>query len=68
MALDATEWIWHEAPLGERDAMYVAQAQAFLDGCEGKSNALCTLDEGIQTLRFNVAALQSWREGQPVVL
>jgi len=68
IALGENEWTWHEDPLGERDAMYVAQAHAFLDGCEGKPNALCTLDEGIQTLRFNIAALQSWREGQPVVL
>ncbi|MDB6170599.1 MAG: putative dehydrogenase [Verrucomicrobia bacterium] len=63
-----TEWAWHAAPVAERDALYVAQAQAFLDGCERKPNLLCTLEEGRQTLRFNLAALQSWRENRPVNL
>ncbi len=62
----ATDWQWHAAPVAERDQIYVAQASAFLDGSEGKSHALCTLEEGIQTLRFNLAALQSWRENRPV--
>ena len=38
------------------------------DGCEGKPNLLCTLEEGIRTLRINLAALQSWRENRPVTL
>ena len=66
MARGETEWKWHAAPVAERDQLYLAQANAFLDGCEGKPNLLCTLEEGARTLRFNLAALQSWRENRPV--
>jgi len=66
LARGATEWTWRAAPVSERDQIYAAQATAFLDGCEGKPNPLCTLEEGIQTLRFNLAALRSWQEGQPI--
>lgn len=68
LALGEDEWTWHEPTLGERDAMYIAQAHAFLNGCNGKPNDLCTLAEGIQTLRFNISALKSWRENTPVML
>lgn len=68
MARGETEWTWRAAPVAERDQLYVAQANAFLDGCEGKANDLCTLEEGRQTLRFNLAALQSWSENRPVTL
>mgnify|MGYP001558542441 CR=1 FL=1 len=68
LARGETEWTWHAAPIAERDQIYTAQANAFLDGAEGKPNQLCTLEEGIQTLRFNLAALQSWNENRPVTL
>jgi len=68
MALGETEWTWQALPLADRDRMYVAQAHAFLDGCEGVANALCTLDEGLQTLRFNLAALRSCDTALPVSL
>ncbi len=61
-----TDWRWQAAPVAERDQLYVAQAHAFLDGCEGRPNLLCTLAEGIQTLRFNLAALRSWSEGRAI--
>jgi predicted dehydrogenase len=64
----APDWLWHAAPVGARDQLFVAQAAAFLEGLAGNSTPLCTLEEGIQTLRFNLAALQSWREGRPVSL
>ena len=66
LARGAADWTWHAAPVAERDQIYTAQATAFLDGCEGKPNPLCTLEEGIQTLRFNVAAFQSWQESRPI--
>ena len=66
LARGETEWKWHAAPVVERDQIYAAQAQAFLDGTEGRPNQLCTLAEGIQTLRFNLAALKSWSENCPV--
>lgn len=68
LARGATEWTWHAAPISERDQIYAAQATAFLDGIEGRPNPLCTLEEGIQTLRFNLAALQSWQEKRLVLL
>jgi predicted dehydrogenase len=50
---------WHDeeiAPL-VRDALFVAQAGAFLDAVEGRGTPACSFDEGLQTLRVNVAAL-----------
>ncbi|MBI5758364.1 MAG: Gfo/Idh/MocA family oxidoreductase [Planctomycetales bacterium] len=43
----------------ERDTLFVAQAHAFLDAVEGKAPLPCSLDEGLQTLRVNLAALAS---------
>jgi predicted dehydrogenase len=52
-------WEDHVYELKDRDSWYVAHADAFLDVLEGKAEALCTLDDGIQTLRVNLAALRS---------
>jgi len=68
LARGETDWRWTPAPVNDRDQLFVAQANAFLDGCAGRPNALCTLAEGVQTLRFNLAALQSWDEARPVTL
>lgn len=68
MALGAPDWLWHHSPASERDQMYIDQAHAFIDGCEGKAHSLCTLEEGVQTLRFNFAALKSWRENTRINL
>ncbi|SIO41069.1 Predicted dehydrogenase [Singulisphaera sp. GP187] len=64
----AKEETWHDesiAPL-ERDTLFITQASAFLDAVEGQRAPLCSLDEGLQTLRVNLAALasvktQSWQ-------
>ncbi len=55
---------WHEAAFGplERDAMFVAQARAFLDAIDRRARPMCTLGEAIATLRVNLAALASVRE------
>ena len=66
LAHGESDWTWHSSPFGERDKIYIGQAHAFLDGCEGKPNLLCSLEEVIRTLRFNVAALKSWDEDRPV--
>lgn len=52
---------WHDEPHEplERDTPFLLQAQHFLDAVEGKAPPLCTLDEGIQTLGVNLAALAS---------
>jgi len=56
---------WEEETFGplERDSLFVAQASAFLDSIEGLAPAVCTLDEGLDTLRANLAALASVRTG-----
>ena len=43
----------------ERDTLFEHQAEAFLDAVEGRAEPLCTLEEGLQTLRVNQAALKS---------
>ena len=52
---------WHIEPVvsKERDEMYIAQANRFLDTVEGKTAPLCSLKEALQTLRVNLAALTS---------
>ncbi len=56
---------WEDAvqePLS-RDAPFLLQASEFLDALEGRRPPLCSLDEGIQTLRVNLAALCSVESG-----
>ena len=54
---------WHDEPAGEilRDSLFVTQAQAFLDAVENSAPPLCSLPEAVQTLRVNLAALESLR-------
>ncbi len=74
--LHAHRWRWMARPDGgwndeefgplERDALFVAQAKNFLAAASGEESPLCSLNEGILTLRSNVAALascetSSWR-------
>lgn len=56
---------WSEEAFGavERDTHFITQANAFLDAVEGKCPPLCSLDEGLQTLRVNLAALASTESG-----
>jgi predicted dehydrogenase len=63
--MDETEGGWHEEPhpMAERDTWYIRQADMFLDVIEGKSDVPCTLEEGVHTLRVNLAALKSWDTG-----
>jgi len=62
------EWTWHTPPPSERDDLFIAQANAFLDGMEGRPTPLCTFEEAVQTLRFNQAALRSISTGLPIVI
>lgn len=53
---------WHDEPQEgiERDTLFIMQANAFIDCIEGKlERPLCTIEEGEQTLRVNLAALRS---------
>jgi predicted dehydrogenase len=61
-----SEWTWHSSePMG-RDGPFSIQAHAFLDQMEGKPTPLCSLEAGIDTLRFNLAALTSADTGRRV--
>ena len=52
---------WHDEPFEPfaRDAMYIRQANNFLDAIDGRAAPLCSLAEGIETLQVNLAALAS---------
>lgn len=56
---------WHDEPLPplERDTLFIAQANSFLDAVEGRGPLPCSLDEGLQTLSVNLAALASVQAG-----
>ena len=68
MNLGETAWTWHSTTPLERDDLFIAQANTFLDGMEGQACALCTFEEAVQTLRFNRAALDSAATGLPITL
>jgi predicted dehydrogenase len=52
---------WHTEPAGtlERDTLFTLQAGAFLDVLDGKGAPLCPLDQAVQTLRVNLAIMNS---------
>jgi predicted dehydrogenase len=47
----------------ERDELFTRQANLFLDAVEGKQPPTCSLEDGLQTLRVNLAALKSLESG-----
>lgn len=55
---------WHDEPADapSRDSLFINQANSFLDAVERKERPACSLAEGLQTLRCNLAALESWRQ------
>jgi predicted dehydrogenase len=57
---------WHDEQFDpiERDTFFVNQANAFLDLLEDQALPDCTLEEGLQTLRVNLAALASVDQGK----
>lgn len=65
----AEGWQYFAAPIKERDDLFVAQANDFLSGMlSGTPTDVCTVEEALQTLKFNLAALESWRTGAAVNL
>lgn len=52
---------WHDETVDplERDTLFIRQAEIFLDAVAGNNPPLCTLEEGIQTLKVNLAILAS---------
>lgn len=47
----------------ERDDLFIAQAEAFLDVIESKAEPACTFEEAALTLRTNLAVLASVEDG-----
>ena len=54
-----SDWVDESFDDLERDTLFVQQAHSFCDTLEGKAQPSCSLEEGIQTLRVNLAALRS---------
>jgi predicted dehydrogenase len=63
MPTPQTDWQRREFGPRERDDAFKAQAAMFLDAIEGTGPVACTLADGWQTLRVNLAALASVRNG-----
>ncbi len=63
-----SDWIVEQSYSLERDDLFVRQAEAFLDLLEGRAAPACTLAEGLQTLRVNLAALRSVENRQWVAV
>lgn len=67
-----SRWVWQTDPVGEwtavefppleRDDGFVAQAEAFLDTIEKGAKPLCSLEEGLQTFKVNLAILKCLEE------
>ena len=53
------DWTDHGGVTLERDTLFTRQANAVLDAIEGKAAPLCSLEEGLATLRANVGILKS---------
>lgn len=58
-----TDWVVEEQFKIERDDLFVRQANAFLDQLDHQAGPACSLDEALQTLRVNMAALRSVKSG-----
>jgi predicted dehydrogenase len=56
---------WHEEtiPPLERDTLFIAQANAFLDAVDSIAPPPCSLAQGVQSLRVNLATLASVESG-----
>lgn len=57
------QWDERVYPPLERDELFTRQANLFLDAVEGKHQPPCSLEDGLQTLRVNLAALKSVETG-----
>ncbi len=64
--LGEADWTWNVHPAVERDDWFIRQAGYFVDGIEGKPSLLSTFEEAVQTLKFNIAALESAKTGRQV--
>ena len=66
---EAQGWLTIPAPPGfERNQLFIAEMQNFIDIIRGVAQPRCTLEDGIQALRLALAAHQSAQTGQLVHL
>lgn len=61
MTRDESAWQVHAYEQPERDTLFVAQAEAFLDAAAGRTAIRCSLSEARQTLAASLAMLESAR-------
>ena len=55
-----TPWTVHQLEPMERDDLFVLQAQRFLDYVSGESKTpLCPFEDGLQTLKCNLAIMHA---------
>jgi predicted dehydrogenase len=61
-----TDGDWQEQAAVDigRDTLFIRQAESFLDAIQRRAQPLCDLEEGLQTLRVNLAALKSVEQGR----
>lgn len=62
------QWEYEEMPYADHDVLFRAQAAAFLDAAERGQPHTCSLQAGEQTLKFNLACLESAKTGRRVEL
>ena len=63
MTEPGSDWCDLQFEVLEWDVAYIRQAEVFLDAVEKGTDVHCSLDEGIQTLKVNLAALRSADQG-----
>lgn len=71
MTAPGGEWVEHGIEALERDTLFTRQASAFLDAVEGNAPPLCSLADGVDTLRATAALLRSldagsWQEMEAI--
>jgi len=63
-----SDWQWEQLPEEPRDQGFIRQAASFLAAIHGEADLLATLGQGIQSLRVNLAALESAGTGVRIPL
>ncbi len=62
------DWRTEPGDVPERDTLFIVQANGFLDAVEGRGRPICSLEDGLQTLRVNLAILESVETGRWVTV
>ncbi|MFV0336663.1 MAG: Gfo/Idh/MocA family protein [Chthoniobacterales bacterium] len=68
LLLGDENWTWEEFPVNGRDDFFQNQARYFIDTLAGEETPLATLAEAEQTLRVNIASLESARTHREITL